>query len=1196
MKKKTNRFLTAFTTLTMLLGSYSPQLTFAADEDTGVNVSENDVVEVSQDDPDETVPETENDKEEYIEYEIKDNWYEDYEYTLSGNEIWLRHSLGNLYERYQEQTTEEWKYYSITIPSSASISGNEYKTILAPDEHGVGKFDSFWDNDAFAIGKIGFEKGVKLAEDASNLFKNLKNLSELDMSNLDTVGVTNLTNLFYGCENLETIDVSVIDTSKVTNIQGIFENCKALKSLDLTGFDTSQVTNASYMFSYCESLESLDVSHMNTSNMTDISNMFEFCSEIKTLDITGFDTSQVTNASCMFSYCGSLESLDVSHMNTSNMTEIWGMFQHCTSLKTLDVSNFDTSNVQSFANLFRGCREMESIDVSGFDTSKGTSFSTMFASCEKLKSIDLSNFDTSNATGIAYMFMHCTSLENVNLSSFDTSKVSNLASMFYKCSSLKKLDLSSFDCRNVTYTKTMMDGMTSLAEIHLSRYTLKEFSFPPSLKKVIYDGSKEEWEELGNTIPEGATIVYGSEEVEVSSITLTPSALSLNVGDFGMITATLTPQIATEKDIVWSCSDVEIAIVSGNGLTASVNALKAGNATITAAIGKVSANALVSVSENSSEDITPVTSVKLDRESVSLIPGDVNNGTFEVHATVYPDNATYKDLTWSSSDEAVATVSGNGATAIITAVKKGKAIIFATASNGISAGIDVMVIDKDSDDAEGPFHTVKFLQEDYTGTIIEYTELGSILVAEGKCVRPELIPVVADLENAAFVGWELGQAPYTAWDCTIPVFEDIKLVAVFADRSDKGWSALDGQRILEKNADNYLVKGQKLSLDPSITWETSDKKTLMVNKNIVTAKKAGKAVLRDKTNNEEFSVVITVPTMTKKKYSLICGQSEKVAFDYNEIGYDVFWLSSNPDVVKVADGTIYAISKGSATITAYVNGKAYNATVKVKAAESKKKYELSSKTAEIYPGQTLQLMGTDSFVMKDVFWEEYGEWTWMNTNITKNGKYAYMVIGPIKITPDGKISFLPQCTYNYGPTELKIKGWHKDDAYDEEKWYVFNLKICAPPEGIIHVNAGSTKTVKIDKVTSSKAQWVVQDARIATVDAKGKVKGIKPGYTILKCSYNGFTYNTRIYVEDPTLKTDSKLSTKKSAYILNLKKGERYVIKSEGCSQPLIFKTNKDNVAFADEYAVVYARENGTAKLKARLNGKNITITINVTE
>ena len=85
----------------------------------------------------------------------------------------------------------------------------------------------------------------------------------------------------------------------------------------------------------------------------------------------------------------------------------------------------------------------------------------------------------------------------------------------------------------------------------------------------------------------------------------------------------------------------------------------------------------------------PVTSVTLDKNTLELYTGGSENLT----ATVAPDNATNKNVTWSSDNEAVATVDQNGT---VTAVGAGKTTITATAADdsNISATCTVTVTDK----------------------------------------------------------------------------------------------------------------------------------------------------------------------------------------------------------------------------------------------------------------------------------------------------------------------------------------------------------------------------------------------------------------------------------------------------------------------------------------------------------------------
>ena len=152
--------------------------------------------------------------------------------------------------------------------------------------------------------------------------------------------------------------------------------------------------------------------------------------------------------------------------------------------------------------------------------------------------------------------------------------------------------------------------------------------------------------------------------VEVSGVTLNQATLALKTGETGTLTANVQPANATNKTVTWSSSNTSVATVS-NG---TVTAVAEGTATITSTAGSKSATCQVTVSKN----VIPVTSILLNHDSMGL---DMK-GTFQLNATVYPEDATEQTITWSSSDESIATVDENG---LVTGVSEGKATIIAAA-------------------------------------------------------------------------------------------------------------------------------------------------------------------------------------------------------------------------------------------------------------------------------------------------------------------------------------------------------------------------------------------------------------------------------------------------------------------------------------------------------------------------------------
>ncbi|MEB7517461.1 immunoglobulin-like domain-containing protein [Enterococcus hirae] len=222
--------------------------------------------------------------------------------------------------------------------------------------------ESPWNSDKVdikAIKKIVLAGKVVAPEDSAYLFssdvtgaKYLNNLTEIEgLNQLDTSNVTNMREMFKEMSNLTSLDVSSFDTSKVTDMSYMFYR-NGVTSLDVSGFDTSKVTAMSLMFSGMNNVTNLDVNGWNTSNVTNMSGMFLGMSSITSLDVSGFDTSNVTTMSNMFRGMSNLTSLDLSNFDTSNVTDMSVMFYDMDNLTSLDVSSFDTSKVTDMGYMF----------------------------------------------------------------------------------------------------------------------------------------------------------------------------------------------------------------------------------------------------------------------------------------------------------------------------------------------------------------------------------------------------------------------------------------------------------------------------------------------------------------------------------------------------------------------------------------------------------------------------------------------------------------------------------------------------------------------------------------------------------------------------------------------------------------------------------------------------------------------------
>ena len=77
--------------------------------------------------------------------------------------------------------------------------------------------------------------------------------------NFKTSAATTFYGMFYECKKLRSITGINWDTSNVTDMSYMFRNCHELTELDLSSFDTSKVTTMKFMFYYCQKLEHIYV-------------------------------------------------------------------------------------------------------------------------------------------------------------------------------------------------------------------------------------------------------------------------------------------------------------------------------------------------------------------------------------------------------------------------------------------------------------------------------------------------------------------------------------------------------------------------------------------------------------------------------------------------------------------------------------------------------------------------------------------------------------------------------------------------------------------------------------------------------------------------------------------------------------------------------------------------------------------------
>ena len=427
--------------------------------------------------------------------------------------------------------------------------------------------------------------------------------------------------------------------------------------------------------------------------------------------------------------------------------------------------------------------------------------------------------------------------------------------------------------------------------------------------------------------------------VEVESVSLNKSEMTLTEGESETLAATVTPENAENKSIIWSSNNEAVATVDANG---TVIAKRAGTAVITATStnGK-SAGCTVTVEKKQ----IPVTEVRLSESTVGIVEGS----TYKLTATVLPENTTdSKNVSWSSNNEAVATVDANGN---VTAKRAGTAVITATSTNGKTAGCTVTVSKK-----EIPITEVRLNKSTETLTEGETTTLTATVLPEnttyGKSVKwssSNVAVATVDLMGKV-TAKRAGTAIITAISengktasCTITVNKKDTNITITEVRLNKSTETLKEGDTTTLTA---TVLPENTTDSKSVSWRSSNSEVATVDANgTVTAKRAGTAVITaTSTNGKTAGCTVTVSrkeipiteiSLDKSSATLTEGETTTLVAtvlpENTTYGKSVKWSSSNVAVATVdLMGKVTAKSAGTAIITATSeNGKTASCTVTV---------------------------------------------------------------------------------------------------------------------------------------------------------------------------------------------------------------------------------------------------------------------------
>ncbi len=319
------------------------------------------------------------------------------------------------------------------------------------------------------------------------------------------------------------IDLNNLTTSHVTNMTRWFENDKALSTLDLSTFVTSNVTTMFAMF-YGSGVTSLDLSNWDVTKVRSFSGMFGNTSALTTLDLTNWGvgrTASDVSMYRMFFRTPELTNLTLTNFKTTNVTDMSDMFLDI-GVTSLDLSDWDVTKVTDFTSMFDGAA-LTTLDLTDWGvgrTASDVDMSLMFCNMLLLTNLTLTNFKTTNVTDMSAMFyrlsVYSGGVTSLDLSNWDVTKVTDFTSMFEEAHYLRTLDMSNWNTSNATVSN-MFHYTTRLWKVTLGENMIfsgnPSFQAAPSIGTTIpgtsYKTTAKSWQIVGNGTdyyPQGAMV------------------------------------------------------------------------------------------------------------------------------------------------------------------------------------------------------------------------------------------------------------------------------------------------------------------------------------------------------------------------------------------------------------------------------------------------------------------------------------------------------------------------------------------------------------------------------------------------------------------------------------------------------------------------------------------------------------------
>ncbi|MGN0448447.1 MAG: Ig domain-containing protein [Acutalibacteraceae bacterium] len=664
--------------------------------------------------------------------------------------------------------------------------------------------------------------------------------------------------------------------------------------------------------------------------------------------------------------------------------------------------------------------------------------------------------------------------------------------------------------------------------------------------------------------------------IKATGINLSLTSDEMWKGEALQLVAYVTPDSATDKSVKWESTNTDVATVTQDGLVIAV----AGGTCIIKATNSsgITASCRLTVYEDA-------TGILLTPTTKSMYVGQYDTLT----ATVLPETASNREVTWQSSQPNVVYVDQYGS---LQALKTGSAVITATTVNGgYSAKCTVTVYGKID---------VTGLSLNRSSITVKVDEIAQLLATISPANASEKGVQWKSSDTRVFIcdqkgrikGVSAGKAilsatsvdnPNCKFDCLVEVVQPVTGIRITTTevKIAVGKSRALQYNIFPENATNQEVK-----------WKSSNTDVADVSSSgVVTAKKAGITSISVTTVDGEFTstcnftvyVPVTGVEMSVDSIMIPKGETrlmQAIVSPSNATNKAVTWASSNTAVATINEaGQITAKAKGTAKITATTADGAYKATCTVEVLQlvTAVSLDIASISLEVGKQKTLTAKVTPSTASYPSV-----KWKSSNTNVvtvTSSGVIKGVSAGSAVITAtsvDGNAS--AQC----------------------------KVEIIQPVTGIsLNRTTGFVRigqlgvlkaTVTPANATNQRVTWTSSDKTKATVDSDGVVTGISAGYVDITATTvsGGFKATCRVRV------IKSVTGVKVDKAILSLNVGKSTTITpicepADASVKTVTWTSSNYDVATVDSTGKVTAKSAGYAVITCKTTDGNFTAKSEVT-